>query len=106
MIPAALLGFFHIANEGSITAAASLMGVSKSILSLQLTQLEKGADVRLFQRSTRKMQLTDAGQQLFVHARQLKQTLHEAKLGIENYSKKISGKITIAGAKKRGICRS
>jgi DNA-binding transcriptional LysR family regulator len=98
----ALLGFFHIASEGSITAAATRMGVAKSTLSSQLTLLEKETEVRLFHRNTRKMTLTDAGQQLFFHAKKVKKALRDAKLSIEGHSEEITGKVTVAGAVDSG----
>lgn len=59
-----LAWFARIAHHLSITRAAEEMGVSRAALSQNLKALEKQLGVRLLQRTTRDMSLTDAGQRL------------------------------------------
>ncbi|MBF0784243.1 LysR family transcriptional regulator [Muribacter muris] len=59
-----LLIFQTIAREGSISACARALGISVPAVSKALQQLEKRLGVPLFQRSTRKIQLTETGIQL------------------------------------------
>ncbi|OOF41679.1 LysR family transcriptional regulator [Rodentibacter mrazii] len=59
-----LLIFQNIAKEGSISACARTLGISVPAVSKSLQQLEKRLGVPLFQRSTRKIQLTETGIQL------------------------------------------
>ncbi len=59
-----LLVFQTIAREGSISACARTLGISVPAVSKSLQQLEKKLGVPLFQRSTRKIQLTETGIQL------------------------------------------
>jgi DNA-binding transcriptional LysR family regulator len=54
--------FVSVVRAGSFTAAGERLGLPKSSLSRSLTQLEKELGVRLLQRTTRKLALTDAGQ--------------------------------------------
>lgn len=49
---------------GSFTAAAMRLGVSKSAVSLRISELERLAGVSLVQRTTRAVRLTEAGQRL------------------------------------------
>jgi DNA-binding transcriptional LysR family regulator len=58
------LVFGTVAKEGSFTKAAEALGVSKSHISKQVAKLEAALAIRLFQRSPRHVQLTDAGQRL------------------------------------------
>ncbi|MGF1701666.1 LysR family transcriptional regulator [Photobacterium makurazakiensis] len=53
--------FYTLAKAGSFTAAASQLGVSTSHVSKQLGSLEAELNVKLVQRTTRKLTLTEAG---------------------------------------------
>jgi DNA-binding transcriptional LysR family regulator len=50
-----------VAEELNFTRAAAREGVSQQVLSAQIRQLEKELGVRLFDRSTRQVRVTDAG---------------------------------------------
>ncbi|MGI4779481.1 MAG: LysR family transcriptional regulator [Janthinobacterium lividum] len=53
-----------LSQQGSYTAAASRLGVSKASMSQRIAELERAAGVPLVQRTTRSMRLTDAGRRL------------------------------------------
>jgi DNA-binding transcriptional LysR family regulator len=53
-----------LAQQGSYTAAAARLGVSKAAVSQRLAELERVAGVALVQRTTRSVRLTEAGQRL------------------------------------------
>jgi len=53
--------FVHVADAGSFTAAARLSGLPKSSVSRAVAALERELAVRLIQRTTRRLQLTEAG---------------------------------------------
>ncbi len=63
-----LWGHLHwltvLAQQGSFTAAADRLGVSKAAMSQRITELERVAGVPLVQRTTRSVRLTEAGQHL------------------------------------------
>ena len=63
-----LWGHFHwlgvLAQQGSYTAAAARLGVSKAAVSQRIAELERTAGVPLVQRTTRSVRLTEAGQRL------------------------------------------
>jgi DNA-binding transcriptional LysR family regulator len=64
----ALWGHLHwlsvLAQQGSYTAAAARLGVSKAAMSQRIAELERAAKVTLVQRTTRSVRLTEAGQRL------------------------------------------
>ena len=53
-----------LAQQGSYTAAAARLGVSKAAMSQRMAELERAAKVTLVQRTTRSLRLTEAGQRL------------------------------------------
>jgi DNA-binding transcriptional LysR family regulator len=53
-----------LAQQGSYTAAAARLGVSKAAMSQRIAELERAAKVTLVQRTTRSLRLTEAGQKL------------------------------------------
>lgn len=61
---AALEAFLAVARHGSFRAAAAERGVGASALSHVIRGLETSLDVRLFNRTTRSIGLTEAGRQL------------------------------------------
>ena len=50
--------FVAVVEQGGFTAAARQLNVSTSFVSRQVTRLEDRLDVRLLQRTTRKVHLT------------------------------------------------
>jgi DNA-binding transcriptional LysR family regulator len=53
-----------LAQQGSYTAAATRLGVSKAAVSQRIAELERRVGVALVQRTTRSVRLTEAGQRL------------------------------------------
>src|SRR5580704_9544515 len=53
-----------LAEQGTYTAAAARLGVSKAAMSQRISELERAAGVALVQRTTRSVRLTEAGQRL------------------------------------------
>jgi DNA-binding transcriptional LysR family regulator len=53
-----------LSQQGSYTAAAARLGVSKAAVSQRIAELERMAGVPLVQRTTRSVRLTEAGQRL------------------------------------------
>lgn len=55
--------FVSVAKMKSFTRAAELLKIEKSTVSAKVSQLEKRLNIRLLQRTTRKVSLTEAGEQ-------------------------------------------
>lgn len=60
-----MLWFMAVAEEQSFTRAAIRLGTSQSTLSHAIRQLEERLGLRLLNRTTRRVNLTDAGERLF-----------------------------------------
>ncbi|MEQ1569198.1 MAG: LysR family transcriptional regulator [Myxococcota bacterium] len=67
-----------VAEGGSLTAAAARLGVSLNAVSRRLMKLEAGVGVRLVERTTRSLALTEAGERLYRRATSVVQQLDEA----------------------------
>jgi DNA-binding transcriptional LysR family regulator len=61
--------FVRVVETGSLSAVAREINSSQSTVSRHITQLEEHFGVRLFHRTTRHLSLTDDGQNLHDHAR-------------------------------------
>ena len=59
--------FVQVVDAGSYAAAGRTLGVPKSKLSRRIIALEERLGVRLLQRSTRKLAITDVGQRYYHH---------------------------------------
>lgn len=70
--------FVSVVESGSFTAAAEELGLPKSSVSRGVTRLEEELGVRLLQRTTRRLHLTDAGTAFYHKARGALAALEEA----------------------------
>lgn len=69
--PNDLLLFAKVVEAGSFTRAAEAMGLPKSTLSRRIAALETLLGERLLLRTTRRLRLTDLGEAVLEHARQV-----------------------------------
>ncbi len=74
-----LMYFSQVVEYGGFSAAERVLGISKSRLSRRLSELEASLGVRLLQRSTRKLALTEAGQLFYQRCRAM---LEEAQAAV------------------------
>lgn len=70
--------FVRVVELESFTAAAQQLGLPKSSVSRTVSRLEEDLGVRLLQRTTRKLHLTDAGHAYFERAKEALRGLEEA----------------------------
>ncbi len=78
-----LVYFAYVVEHGGYSAAERVLGIRKSRLSRRVSGLEARLGVRLLQRSTRRLSLTDAGELFLKHCRAM---LAEAQIGIDAIS--------------------
>lgn len=93
-----LTAFVAIAEHKSFRAAALSLGVSPSALSHALRNLEARLNVRLFNRTTRSVALTEAGEQLLRRVRPAMADLSEAMNEVASAVHRPSGVIRISSA--------
>ena len=92
---ATMNAFIAVVNAGSFSAAAKQLKLSQPSISRMVSELEEDLGVRLLQRSTRKLSLTEAGVIYFEKAQKIQQDVLEAKQSINGFKHTPSGKIRI-----------
>jgi len=61
--------FAEVVKHGSFSAAARALGVPKSRVSRRIAALEEQLGLRLLERSTRRLSVTEVGRDVYLHAR-------------------------------------
>ncbi|MCX8649652.1 LysR family transcriptional regulator [Gilliamella sp. B2776] len=87
--------FITIAQTNSFVKAAKSLHVSSSALSHSIRNLENRLDLRLFNRTTRSMSLTEAGEQLFKQIAPLFKSINDEVNALANFLDTPSGTIRI-----------
>ena len=59
--------FVQVVDHGSYAAAGRALGLPRSKLSRRVIELEERLGIRLIQRSTRKLKITEIGQEYYQH---------------------------------------
>lgn len=88
--------FATVVDSGGFSAAARLLGCPKSRLSRRVAALEAQLGVRLLQRSTRRLTLTDVGQQVLGHSRALLREAEAAALAAAQRVAEPSGRVRVS----------
>jgi DNA-binding transcriptional LysR family regulator len=70
--------FVAVVDAGSFVGAAEATGMSKAAVSRHVGELEKRLGVRLLQRTTRRLSLTEEGRMFFGRARELLESIEDA----------------------------
>ena len=84
------------ARGGSLTAASKVLGVTPAAASAMLKRLEVQLGVRLFERSTRAMRVTDAGQTLLDYAVRALDLLEEGEAQVTQDTRALVGSLRVA----------
>jgi DNA-binding transcriptional LysR family regulator len=92
---AALRAFRRVVELGSFTAAGDALGVSHTIVSRQVRQLESHLGAQLLNRTTRRFALTDAGRDYYEASRHVLDTLDDADRAIGRHQAAPSGTLRI-----------
>lgn len=88
--------FTQIVKTMNITQTAARLGYSKAFVSKQLKQLERDLNVQLFERSTRKMRLTEIGQELYADIAPAMEQIQRSLARIEARKQKPQGVLRIS----------
>jgi DNA-binding transcriptional LysR family regulator len=99
---ARIRAFVQVFDAGGFSAAARQHGRSKALLSKYVTDLEDYLGVRLMNRTTRKLSLTEAGEAYYREASQLLQQLDELDASILDQTLAPRGLLRVSAARNFG----
>lgn len=87
--------FAELVRQGSFRRAAKVLGLSPSVVSYHVTQLEKRLGAALIYRSTRKISLSHEGETLYSHAEEMLAAAQEGLGKISDLNREPSGRLTL-----------
>lgn len=91
------LGYFlKLVDKGSFTTAANALGITQPALSIAISQLEKALKVRLVERGTSPVLLTEFGKTFHRYARRVSHDLQEARDEIAALNSGALGRLDVA----------
>lgn len=88
--------FARVVEAGSFTAAARLLAMPKTTVSRRVAALEREVGVRLLQRTTRSLNMTDAGRLYYEQSSQALRVIEQANLRLAEARAEPSGTIRIS----------
>lgn len=100
--------FVAVAQHGSFSQAGQAIGLSQSAVSHSIKELEAEMGVRLLDRTTREVLLSEAGQQLATRLERLLEELNTTLLDVRSYGEQRSGTVRVAASQTPSahLCRN
>ncbi|QGY39451.1 LysR family transcriptional regulator [Pseudodesulfovibrio cashew] len=87
--------FVVVAEEGHLTRAAERLHASQPTVSAHVKGLEEELETRLFIRTPKGMQLTEAGERLFIRAQGVLKAVRDLKLEARNMGGELVGDLSL-----------
>lgn len=91
----AIAVFVRVVEAGSFSAAARRMGMPKATVSAKVAHLEKSLGLSLLHRTTRKIRVTEAGEEYFRHCAEAIREVEKAEAALQSASGKPSGVLRV-----------
>lgn len=88
--------FATVVDQGSFAAAARLLNVDQAIVTRQVAALEKHLGVKLLERTTRSMRLTDAGEAYLARCRDILADVEDAEATVGKAHQALEGQVRLA----------
>lgn len=95
--------FLTVVREESISRAAEVLHITQPTLSRQLAQMEEETGVKLFQRGSRKITLTNEGMLLRRRAEEIVELVDRTVAELPLQEKEVEGTITIGSGEVAGV---
>jgi DNA-binding transcriptional LysR family regulator len=90
--------FYVAATQKNFSETAKILHLSQPSVSLHIRHLESSLNVKLFDRTTKSIKLTDSGKLLFDYAEQIFQLLDKAKKDLALLNESIHGELSIGAS--------
>lgn len=90
--------FARVVETKSFSEAARRLGLSKSLVSKQITHLERSLGARLLNRTTRTMSVTEAGAVFYEHCARIVEELEEGRLAVSRLNAEPRGVLRLSAS--------
>ncbi len=92
--------FIEVIETGSFSAAANSLNLSKSHVSRQISQLENHLGIKLINRTTRKVALTETGKAYYLRCREIAEQIEDVERMVQAEQSEPRGRlrVSVAGA--------
>lgn len=88
--------FVAVVQEGAFSKAADKLNLSPQVVSKYVSQLEQKLQIRLLNRTTRKVSLTEAGDGYYQRCQQILIDIEELEDSLTNLQQNVSGVLTVS----------
>lgn len=88
--------FVRVVDEGGFAAAARVMEVDQALVTRQVADLERHLDVKLLERTTRSMRLTESGASFLARCREILSDVAEAEAMVSHSHQDMVGRVRLA----------
>lgn len=95
--------FAQVVESGSFTAAAERLSLSKSVVSKYVTRLENHLGARLFNRTTRRLSLTEVGRTFYERSRVGLREIEEAEAEVSRLQSEPRGMLRVNAPMSFGV---
>ncbi|EOV0397059.1 LysR family transcriptional regulator [Vibrio fluvialis] len=99
----AMRAFTTVVSEGNFVKAAERLDLSPQLVSKYVAQLEETLKVRLLNRTTRRVNLTEAGQAYFERCQQVLQDIDDMENALSNLQSQVSGTLRVSAPMSFGV---
>jgi DNA-binding transcriptional LysR family regulator len=97
-----LRDFLAVAEAGSLSAAARRLGLSQPTLTRRIAALEERFQTQLFHRTSRGLELTEAGESILEPARHMEQDAQAVELAVTGRDRSLAGAVRITATEMLG----
>lgn len=90
--------FYTVAERGSFSAAAQALHMTQPAVTMQVQSLEDYFGTKLLLRSTKRIELTEAGQELMPYARRSIELIRDTDQAMSLFTKQLKGRLLLGGS--------
>ncbi len=97
-----IMSFLQVVDSGSFTKAADILGMSRSMISIDIKQLETQLNVSLLTRNTRNIALTEVGKYFYDDFKRIQLQIEEAFERSQNLGTSVTGLLRFSSTNEFG----
>jgi DNA-binding transcriptional LysR family regulator len=90
--------FFTVSEKGSFSGAAQVLHMTQPAVTMQVQSLEEYFGAKLFSRTTKKIELTEAGRALLPFAKRSIELMRETEVGMSHFTHMLEGRLHLGAS--------